>query len=223
MTNLTLYTMRSTLILALLIVSSRSALGQMPTEFVQTAPMMSYHIVPSSTLEIHGTSSVNSFECNAEVIREVHNQSDPIQGTGFTVPGVSIVIPVHELDCDNRRMNKDLRDALKAEEHPEIRFDVVRIILVPGNEANADMESDIDPSVTVEGRLSLAGVTREVRVEVESDLDEALRLHGRGSLDLKMTDFDVEPPTALFGLVKARDEITIHFHLVAELTDPNSL
>ncbi len=60
-------------------------------------------------------------------------------------------------------------------------------------------------------------MTRVVNLEVEGDLDESLRLHGWGSLDLKMTDFDVEPPTALFGLVKARNEITIRFHLIAEV------
>ena len=209
--------MRSTLVLAFFIVSASTSLGQMSPEFIQRAPTMSYHIMENSSLEIHGTSSVNSFDCDAEVIQEVHNPSTDIQGTGFTMPGVSIVIPVRELDCDNRRMNRDLRDALKADLHPEIRFDVIRIILVPGNEASADTELEPDPSITVEGHLSLAGVTRVVNLEVEGDLDESLRLHGWGSLDLKMTDFDVEPPTALFGLVKARNEITIRFHLIAEV------
>jgi hypothetical protein len=48
------------------------------------------------------------------------------------------------------------------------------------------------------------------------------RLHGQGSLQVRMTDFGVEPPTALFGLVKAHDDILIRFHLMADPDTPTA-
>jgi len=39
------------------------------------------------------------------------------------------------------------------------------------------------------------------------------RIRVTGKKEIKMTDYDVEPPTGLFGLVRAEDELTVHFDL----------
>jgi hypothetical protein len=41
------------------------------------------------------------------------------------------------------------------------------------------------------------------------------RLRAMGSKAIKMTDYNVEPPTAMLGLVKAENELTVHFDLIA--------
>jgi hypothetical protein len=39
-------------------------------------------------------------------------------------------------------------------------------------------------------------------------------LHAR--LPLRMTDFRITPPTALFGMVKAKDDLVVQFDLILE-------
>jgi polyisoprenoid-binding protein YceI len=173
-----------------------------------------YVISDASQIKLSGTSTVNSFECEAETLEFDYRVRHQIEGNGFSVPGVSLVVPVHGLDCANRRMNRDLQDALQADQFPDVRLDVFRINLVP--EARADAEKKDTPQVELVGRMTLAGVSRDVTIRLSGWLDERLRLHGLGSLEVKMTDFGVEPPTALLGLVKAHDDITIHFHLMAD-------
>lgn len=173
-----------------------------------------YVVSETSELWIEGTSTVNSFECEAVALEFDYDVPHVIQGSGFTVPGVSLLVPVRQLDCQNRRMNRDLQDALKADDYPQIRLDVYRLELVP--EARADTEQTDSPTVRVHGVMTLAGSSRDVVIDLDGWLDDELRLHGVGKLDVKMTDFGVDPPTALFGLVKAHDDITIHFHLMAD-------
>jgi hypothetical protein len=36
-----------------------------------------------------------------------------------------------------------------------------------------------------------------------------------GSLPLLMSDFGIDPPTAMFGLIKVHDQITVRFKLIA--------
>lgn len=178
------------------------------------AQAQQYVISDASKISLNGTSTVNSFECKAGTLKFDYSVKHQIEGNGFRVPGVALIVPVHGLDCANRRMNRDLQDALQADRFPDIRLDVFRINLVP--DARAEAEKKDTPQVELIGRMTLAGVSRDVTIRLSGWLDERLRLHGMGSLDVKMTDFGVEPPTALLGLVKAHDDITIHFHLLAE-------
>lgn len=178
-----------------------------------TARAQQYVLSEASELWLSGTSTVNSFECEAETLLFDHDVDHFIEGNGFSVPGVSLVVPVRDLDCSNRRMNRDLQDALHADEFPEIRLDVFRMDLLP--EAAADREQPDVPQVAFHGRMTLAGVSRDITILLSGWLDQFQRLHGKGTLDVKMTDFGVEPPTALFGLVKAHDDISIRFHLMA--------
>ena len=179
-----------------------------------------YVVSDQSELWIEGTSTVNSFECEAEKLEFDYDVPHVIEGSGFTVPGVSLLVPVRQLDCQNRRMNRDLQNALQADDHPDIRLDVFRVELVP--EARADVEEAGHPMVRIHGVMTLAGSSRDVVIDLDGWLDEELRLHGVGTLDVKMTDFGVDPPTALFGLVKAHDDITIRFHLMADPKDDAS-
>jgi len=66
------------------------------------------------------------------------------------------------------------------------------------------------------GHLYVAGEGRDLQFQVSgTDTgDGALRILGR--VTIKMTDFGIQPPTAMLGLLKSKDEVTIHFDLMAE-------
>lgn len=179
-----------------------------------------WHLSEASQLWLAGTSSINSFECQAKAMTFDYDVPHEIRGSGFSLPGMALVVPVRDLDCANRRMNRDMYETMRAEVYPEIRLEVHRIDLVPESSdsqaTHADQEQMVAPEVAIHGSMALAGVSRDITIRMRGWLDEALRLHGTGTLDVKMTDFDMVPPTALFGLIKAHDDISIRFHLVAE-------
>ncbi len=162
------------------------------------AAQQQYVLSDSSTLAIHGTSTVNSFECTAV----------SVTGTGVLKGGSKsrayVEVQVPDLDCGKRRMNRDLQEALRADEHPLISFNLQYFERV-----------DSLDTVQIVGTLSLAGVSHDISVVLHTERRADGTVRGWGKKHLRMTDFDVEPPTALFGLVKAHDEIDIVFDLKA--------
>ena len=177
---------------------------------VQPASSQGYALSPLSQLQIEGTSSVNSFTCTAGRISGEGVIQNLIKSAGSASNNVVITVPIGKLDCQNHRMNRDLRDALKSDDHPNIVFRLTQVeVLDFLNSAKGTRQ------ILTTGNLSLAGVTRSVSVLVEGYFDEWNKLHGQGSVAMKMTDFGVTPPSALLGLVKAHNEITIRFHLIA--------
>jgi len=127
----------------------------------------------------------------------------------FPQPSFQLRIPVSTLRCGNRRMERDLVRALRADAYPSIDFRFVRLI--------GGVTHDIDRGsyhARIAGVLSLAGTTRDITVDVEARRVSSGRFDLRAALPLRMTDFRITPPTALFGAVKARDRLTVRFDLV---------
>ena len=107
-------------------------------------------------------------------------------------------------------MNADFYEALKSDQHSEIQFELTSVGVqddVPTNEWN---------QIRVEGLLTIAGTTRTVDLIASWRREGANRFRVTGSKALTMTSFGVRPPVALLGLVRARDDIEVHFDLIAE-------
>ncbi|MDX1545740.1 MAG: YceI family protein, partial [Rhodothermales bacterium] len=99
------------------------------------------------------------------------------------------------------------------EAHPEIRFRLTGIVL----EAPAD---GADYRLRVSGRLALAGAERSVSLPVQAHRRADGTYRASGHLPLVMSDFGIDPPTAVLGLVRAHDRITVRFDLVAAARTP---
>lgn len=172
-------------------------------------------LLPESRLAISGTSTVNRFTCATdEVDGEGRIPLDAAPRVRAEQSEAWLRVPVETFDCGNRRMNGDFLDALKAKEHPEIRFELADVDL-------GDTVGD-DRRVLAMGQLTIAGNARQVSVELLGRQAGDGRLVAEGSVPLRMTDFGIDPPTALMGLIKAHDHIVVRFDLVAA-TQPGAL
>lgn len=175
-----------------------------------------FDVQPESSFWIDGTSNVNSFTCDSDDIlgsgrlNTAVTKNVILSSEKRSVANINLEVPVHSFDCGNGRMNSDLYQALKAESYPRIHFELenARILSIPS-------DSEDWYRLTATGHLTIAGVSRLIEAEVEGKqvADGVYRI--RGSKQLNMTDFGIKPPSALLGLVKARDEITVHFDIVA--------
>jgi hypothetical protein len=63
--------------------------------------------------------------------------------------------------------------------------------------------------------LTIAGTERLVSLTVQGQQRANGAYQATGSLPLLMSDFGIDPPTAMLGLIKAHDEITVRFKLIA--------
>lgn len=135
----------------------------------------------------------------------------------FPRPHFWLSIPIESLRCGNRVMEGDLRRALDAEHYPAIEFRFTRI----DGALHRDMDRDLYET-TVLGELSVAGVRRPVKLRVVAQRVSRSRFRLRAELPLRMTDFGVTPPTALFGLIKANNDLKVRFDLILQPVAPNT-
>ncbi|HEY0142816.1 MAG TPA: YceI family protein [Thermoanaerobaculia bacterium] len=141
--------------------------------------------------------------------------SNPAAGR-FPQPTFNLRVPVQSLRCLNRQMDRDMYEALRAQAHPVIEF---RFAGLTGG-----IEHDIDGGsyrTTIAGTLSLAGAQRQINVEVEARRLSRDRFRLRARLPLRMTDFRITPPTAVFGMVKVKNELTVTFDMVMVASPPS--
>ena len=69
-----------------------------------------------------------------------------------------------------------------------------------------------DHTATFSGTMNIAGTKKELTTKVKIDYSNG-KISLSGKKDFKLTDFNVEPPTAMFGTIKTGDEVAIHYNL----------
>lgn len=161
-------------------------------------------LLSGSRVWIEGTSNVNAFTCEGNRI----TGQGAFGGGGQEVSDLSVVVPVRSLDCGNRQMNKDLFTALKGAAHPRITFSLSGLTTSGGSSASWQR-------ARAAGQLQVAGISRPAQLDLQVRRLPDGRLQLRGSAALLMSDFGIEPPTAMLGLIKARNAFTVHVDLVA--------
>jgi hypothetical protein len=177
-----------------------------------------------SHVTIEGSSNLSSWHCRSHDIEarlEVEATLDQINaridrmaaGDAVTthdhpLPRFRLSVPVNQLRCGNRLMDRDMQRSLNAREHPAITFDLRTIAGVIAHEALGDRYR-----TAVTGEIGVAGYRRRVTIDVDGWRLAPDAFYLRARVPLKMTDFGVRPPTALFGLIRTRDEITALFEL----------
>ncbi len=189
----------------------------------------------ASRLVLQGSSNVAPWRCSGETLdgrmevaaplARINSLIDRIedgnvavltpQTASFPQPAFQLTVPVNTLRCGNRQMERDMYEALRSDAYPTIEF---RFLALAGG-----INHDIDRGsyhATIQGVLSLAGTRRNVSVDVEAQRIARDRFRLRARLPLRMTDFRITPPTALFGVVKAKDELVVHFDLVLQEQRP---
>lgn len=177
-------------------------------------------IVSESRIWIEGSSNVNTFECVAETFQGEARTSSTLDGLLPTPDQweVEVGVPVAEMDCGQRRMNRDLYESLKADDHPYIRFNYRRTLRV-----EPDMEWDQRIELQVQGDLEVAGVTKTLSIDAVGQRTSNGTLRIEGEKKIFMSDFSIDPPTGLLGLIRAHDQLTVHFQIIATpVSDENT-
>ena len=163
---------------------------------------------PQSKLWVEGTSSIKSWSCKAGDLNAVVEAStasavSQVLTGDKAVKTVDVTLQSDKLDCGNGTMNDHMKKALKVGDFPTIEFKV----------ATYDLAKTSDGvSGTLNGTLTLGGVKKPIAVAATGSNDGGA-LHVIGSHELKMTDYDLKPPTLMFGRIKVGDAVTVKFDL----------
>ncbi len=163
-----------------------------------------YILTTDYAVTITGTSTLRGWqekvgEVTGEMSADVHeDQSVELRALRISMKVLSIKGNM------GRGMDNKTYEALKASAHPEILFTVstpMRLVQV----------RDCQTTIPVKGELALAGVSKPMIMLVKTfEISQGV-LKFEGSQTIKMSDYGVRPPTALFGTMRSGPDITIHF------------
>lgn len=153
-----------------------------------------------TTLTVEGTSSLHDwtieaeeFEGSAELVLE-GKQIGEIKNLTFKVP-------VKSLKSGKSAMDDNTYEALEAKAHPYIIYQL--------NSIESRKKSGDKLLLITKGSLTIAGETKVVNMTVTTEVLNGVQF--AGSTSFNMTDFKIEPPTAVFGTIKTGDKVTINF------------
>ena len=152
-----------------------------------------------SYISIQGSSNINEFELINPHPAINKNNSGIDKNSRYR----NIRISVNEFTSTNDRMVHDFRKMVHESKYPFIKISIERRDLADFEETNGLTNFSII--------ITIAGKSQEYTVpcEVFSTLNSGYMLSGNFSV--KLTDFSIEPPEKLLGLIKVNNEVCINF------------
>lgn len=158
-------------------------------------------IKKESHVIVKGTSSMHDWEMDMKEYTCVINIEK--NGTSIAINKASFSGESESLTSGNSIMDNKTHDALKSEQHPKLSFKIDQSYIIETVEENFNG--------TVNGTLQLAGVSKNVSIAFSGKkiTDDIIQISG--SKALRMSDFNIDPPTAMFGALKTGNEIQIEF------------
>jgi len=157
--------------------------------------VVNYTIAKESKMLVEGTSNVRDWGVDVDEIKGTVAMDEKV------IEMVEFSILTETFKGHINGMNKHIQKAIKQKEYPELTFKLDQVESFDGTNA------------VIKGNLTIAGTSQLVIVEgqVEKKGEE---FEITGEKMLKMSDFDIEPPKAVLGTVKAADEIKVTFEIM---------
>ena len=165
--------------------------------------------VKSHNITVSGTSNIHDWTAT------VQNASgyciiDTI-GSLINISNINIMIESNSLKSSKGSiMDSKMKDALKADKYPTIAFISKQTKVLHKSKDNIQLQ--------IAGVLIIGGVSKYIEVLGNCRSFSNELFITMGSKELKMTDFGVKPPTALFGTLLTANEIKIDFKIILSPT-----
>ncbi len=158
-------------------------------------------------IKLSGTSTLHDWEMDAtkakgagQFIFAANSESELISLNSLTLS-----LKVKDLQSDSKGLDKNAYKALKTDTHKEINYHLTSSTL--SNEGVGYLLKTI-------GKLTIAGVTKDINMDMHVVVNENKTITCTGSISLRMTDYNVEPPSFMMGLMTTGDETTLGFEVV---------
>jgi hypothetical protein len=160
-------------------------------------------IGPETKLIIHGQTNLNSFKCKMDC----YNHLDTL--AYYTDDDECMIffkenrmnIPVVNFDCENKMINRDFYEVLKSNRYPYVQIQFVALERWAG-----------DPQVGGTAYITLAGVTKPFTINYDVKSNSSLLLL-KGTQNICFSDFGLQAPQKMMGMIKVQDNLQVEFHL----------
>lgn len=184
---------------------------------VEEAPILMHRFIvqPTSKLVISGKTNINSFQCSSVycgkdtlVLQEGGPGKRPVFVKGY------VGLDASTFNCGLQMMTNDFGKTIKSKEYPSISIDFISFERLP---VYGCSEEKFKGNL----KITLSGITRSFEVTCSIEAKSNGQIHLKGGRNFIFSDFNLEAPTRMMGMVKVKETLDVNFHLILEL-DTNS-
>ena len=149
----------------------------------------------SSKMSVLGTSTLHDWE---SIVEDFSASASVENGK---IANVNFTAKVKSIKSGKGGMDKNTYKAMKADNFPNIKF-TAKELNVSGTNLSGS------------GQLTIAGKTKTIQsnFSYEKWTDDAFQI--RGEVELIMSEYGIDPPTAMMGTIKTGDKVTIKFEIL---------
>lgn len=170
---------------------------------LQPALSQSVLKVKANKMTVQGSSTIHDWESQitkADLKGEFIVDNSQLK----EVKNLEVKIPVESIkSTKGKMMDHKTYDAFKSEKNPYIIYSLSNARI---NEQTGTIDGN--------GTLTMAGVTKPMQLKAKYKILSNGEVQLTLSRSFKMTEFKMDPPTAMMGSIKVGDEVTVNFDVV---------
>lgn len=164
-----------------------------------------YQTTGPAKIQILGTSNIHDWEMNTDKGNSTAVFVTDAHGALSGLTALTFTLPVESLKSEHSGLNKNAYKAMRSDKFAQLTFTVLSASIKPAGSAY---------QVYSKGRLTISGVSRDVDVTGTCTVNADKSIAVNGSYKLKMTSYNVTPPSIMLGAIKTGDDITVKFNLL---------
>ncbi len=156
----------------------------------------------SSSLKVDGTSNIHDWTVEAKdqqgvlIVDLDNNNLVKVNKLEFNVAAES-------LESGKNGMDKNTYKALKTDKYKQITYKMNKVNSI---ECNTPGNCKVNTS----GTLTIAGTTKPINITFDAKVTGD-KITLTGNKQIRMTEFKVDPPTAVLGTIKTGDQVNVKF------------
>jgi len=156
------------------------------------------------SLKVAGTSNVHDWTMTSTGVESLgvfkFNNSDELIGlSGFTFTVLAKSLKSGKSSMDGRTYK-----SIKADQFPKIAYVLKSAVITQKGEKY---------NIATTGNLTIAGVTQSISMLVTAVVNPNKSISCHGSEKLKLTDYQIDPPSFMLGAMKVGNDLVIQFDL----------
>ena len=172
------------------------------------ATAVTYHSAAGSTVVVRGHSTLHNWSAKSSTLtgKMILSGHWPVaSGQSMTIDLLHVAIPVSTLKgSDGGGMTHTIMHSLHRRQHPNITF-----ILTHAKLQNSKPTKSGGYIFHTAGLLKINGIMRKEPMTLRITPHRSGNITVQTRVKLKMRDFAVMPPTAMFGIIRSANAITV--------------
>lgn len=168
---------------------------------------MTLKLQETPEMHINGDSNVKSWdaavnEVNGTLTLQNIETISAESLTAETFKNLTLTIPVKSIESGSGGLTSNIHKYLKQKNYPNITFEL--------NDVTNIAQQNGSLLITAQGVVNAAGKDTPVEMIVTANVQNG-SIQFSGEKQLLMTSFDIDPPTAVFGTIRSKDEFAVSF------------